>query len=352
MLGSYEIEIQRLEQEAQQSAKVINRLNNKVKCLQQEIEKLKHPSAASSEYPTTSLAASDKTTGLNRSSYELTTSGLYRNDNTASRVDRYKYNVSSYDVLEPMTDKYASYGTTVAASEWTNDSVIHTNSQVETNDYLLKFGANIYKDPNPQIIRRTLKQRVLVRYLHLPNVPPPGPLIIKEVRPPQPPPPPPLIIHEHASTLRLPPPLILRERPPTPPTLPEHIPSETTTRYLPAVPTPPRSVIVERYPSLAEMPRDIIIERWIPYGPQPQPQTARRTIVECAPPAIEYPPPQNMTIIYGMYALRRKKLRRNPENPADYIARYGGSLLDSATLVQTARNVGVYEDISPPVHSS
>jgi hypothetical protein len=32
-------------------------------------------------------------------------------------------------------------------------------------------------------------------------------------------------------------------------------------------------------------------------------------------------------------------------NPADYKARYGGTLLDSATLLQEARNAGVYEDI-------
>lgn len=33
------------------------------------------------------------------------------------------------------------------------------------------------------------------------------------------------------------------------------------------------------------------------------------------------------------------------ENPADYIARYGDSLFDSATLVQMARNAGVFEDL-------
>ncbi|CAF1044833.1 unnamed protein product [Rotaria sordida] len=286
------------------------------------------------------LGRISNTEGLNRSSYELTTSGLYRNDNTTSRVDRYKYNLSSYDVLEPMADKYASIETTVAAHEWTNDTVINTNSPQETNYYLEKSCTDIYRDPNPKIIRQPLKQRVLVRYLQLPSLPPPGPLIIKEVRPP---PPPPLVIREHASTLRQQPPLILRERPPT---LPKRIPSERITRHLPAMPTPPRSVIIERYPSLAEIPRDIIIERWIPYGPQRQ--NERRTVVERAPPAIEYPPPQNTIVIYGMYALRRKKLRRNPENPADYIARYGGSLLDSATLVQMARNAGVHEDISPP----
>ncbi|CAF4782660.1 unnamed protein product, partial [Rotaria magnacalcarata] len=35
-----------------------------------------------------------------------------------------------------------------------------------------------------------------------------------------------------------------------------------------------------------------------------------------------------------------------------YVARYGNSLLDSATLVQEARNAGVVEDISTPLSSS
>ena len=52
-------------------------------------------------------------------------------------------------------------------------------------------GQNGYKinfDPNPQIIRKnandavTYKQEVAVRYLRPPTPPPPGPLIIKEVR--------------------------------------------------------------------------------------------------------------------------------------------------------------------------
>ncbi|CAF4914671.1 unnamed protein product, partial [Rotaria magnacalcarata] len=47
---------------------------------------------------------------------------------------------------------------------------------------------------------------------------------------------------------------------------------------LPAVPVPPRSVVIERYPPAPEKPRDIIIERWLPYGPE----SARRTIVQRA----------------------------------------------------------------------
>ena len=47
-------------------------------------------------------------------------------------------------------------------------------------EYIEK-SVNVYKDPNPQVIRRTVtegsvarEQRVLIRYLEPPEVPPPG----------------------------------------------------------------------------------------------------------------------------------------------------------------------------------
>ncbi len=90
---------------------------------------------------------------------------------------------------------------------------------------------------------------------------------------------------------------------------------------------------------------DILIERWLPYGPQPE----RRKIIEHAPPPITYPEPRNKIIIHGTaearVVRRFKTLDVVRGNPADYIARYGATLLDSATLLQQARNAGVYEDI-------
>ncbi|CAF4237669.1 unnamed protein product [Rotaria sp. Silwood2] len=294
------------------------------------------------------------------SSYESSTSRHNLNDNTADRFDRYKYKVNSQNPWESTDDKYTSYRTTAAASDRINETVIHTNSLEETNRYLEKSANNIYIDPNPKIIRRTTteapvtyEQRVFIRYLQSPVVPSPGPLIIKEVRPPQPPPPPPLVIRQHASSLAQPPPLILRERPPTPPiSTGQCIFCFIVTRSLPPIPVPPRSVVIERFPPLPEKPRDIIIERWIPYGSQ----TQRRTIVQRAPPAVQYPQPSHTVVIYEAVQQRivRKfeKLGVTKENPDDYVARYGASLLDSATLVQQARNAGVIEDISPPVSSS
>jgi hypothetical protein len=71
------------------------------------------------------------------------------------------------------------------ANSLTNETVIETNSLEETNGYLAR-AVNIYRDPDPLIIRKatverpvTYQQRVLVRYLQPPDVPPPG--VIKEI---------------------------------------------------------------------------------------------------------------------------------------------------------------------------
>ncbi|CAF1125995.1 unnamed protein product [Rotaria sordida] len=296
------------------------------------------------------------TEGLPSSSYGSSTGRFNLNDNTTSRFDRDKYKFSDLNASGYTTDKYASYGATTGARDLIDDTVINTNSLEETDAYLARSANNIYRDPNPQIIRRatadrpvTYEQRVVIKYLQPPPVPEPGPLIIREMRPPQPPLPGPIVIRQHASRVPSPPPLILRERPPTPP---PSIPSETVTRCLPALPLPPRPVVIERFPPLPPKPRDIIIERWIPYGSRGE----RRTKVVPAPPPTPYPEPRNTTIIYETVETRTarkfEKLGVIRENPTDYVNRHGGSLLDSATLVQQARNAGVTEDISPPAPSS
>lgn len=271
--------------------------------------------------------------------YETSTSEIYFNDKNISRYDRSRY----------VTDETFGLSNAVV-----NSKVIQTHSLEETNEYLEK-AVNIYKDPNPQIIRRAAtesqlryEQRILLRYLQPPPVPAPGPLIIKEVRPSQPPPPSPLVIRQYAQAVAAPPPLILRERPPTPP---PYIPSETIVRQLPALPAPPRSVIIERFASAPEKPRDIIIERWLPYGPQPE----RPTIVEEAGEVVAYPEPRNKIIIYEgaqAHVVRQfEKLGVVQADPETYLARYGVTLLDPQILVQRAREAGVYEDLSVPAKS-
>ncbi|CAF1594051.1 unnamed protein product [Rotaria sp. Silwood1] len=290
--------------------------------------------------------------GLNSASYETSTSGLILHDNVTNCIGGNEYSFSSQNAFESTADINTSYGLPTASGELFGDTAIHTSSVHQPNQYLSQSAKNIYFDPDPQIVRRATtegpiiyQQKILVRFLQPPAIPPPGPLIIKEVRPVQPPPPLPLIVRQRAQPLPPPSPLILRERPPIPPTI---IASQTIIRRLPARPVPPRSVIIERIPPPPQKPRDIIIERWIPYGPQPK----RRTIVQRAPAAVPYPQPRNIVVVYEAaqaHIMRQfKKLGIIQENPQAYIARYGSSLLDSATLIQEARNAGVVEDISPP----
>ena len=122
-------------------------------------------------------------------------------------------------------------------------------------------GQNGYKinfDPNPQIIRKhatdavTYKQEVAVRYLRPPTPPPPGPLIIKEVRNPALPPAPPIVIRQRPPRPATPPPLIIRERPPQPPA---QLAPKVVTKPLPPPPPPPRRVIIERMPPLPPKPQ-------------------------------------------------------------------------------------------------
>ncbi|CAF3330503.1 unnamed protein product [Rotaria socialis] len=282
--------------------------------------------------------------------YDYATVRDDRYGSTTIRDDRYKYNAIGYNDLGCTADKYTTHGTTLATRDLINQTAIVTSCSEETSRYLEKYANNIYIDSNPQIIRRTTtenpvtyEQRVLVRYLQPPPLPPPEPLIIKEVCPDQPPPPPPLILREQAPPRPSLPPLVLRERPPIPP---PRLPGETITRVLPAVPVPPRSVVIERYPAPPEKPRDIIIERWLPYGPE----SARRTIVQRACCDVAYPQPYYHIIVYDGVQTRIIRRFENlgvvQECPDAYKARYGSSLIDSSTLVQKARDAGVVEDIS------
>jgi len=134
---------------------------------------------------------------------------------------------------------------------------------------------------------------------------------------------------------------------------------------LAALPVPPRSVIIERLPPLPPKPRklalfilfpilqshknlllgDIIIERWIPYAAVAK----RKTIIQRAEDAKEYPKPRNIIIQYEPIQVRVirqfQRLGITQENPQLYIQRYGIALLDAQTLVQQARAAGVIEDI-------
>ncbi len=137
--------------------------------------------------------------------------------------------------------------------------------------------------------------------------------------------------------------MVLRERPPR---APVPIPPQTIIKKLPPIPVPPRSIVVERYPAIPPRPRDIIIERWLPYSKEPK---KRKVITYRAPPIRPYPPPRNTIIVYEpVHANVVRSVQRlgvQPQNPQEYVLRYGTTLLDGATLVTHAQNVGVVEDL-------
>jgi len=192
-------------------------------------------------------------------------------------------------------------------------------------------GPNGYKinfDPSPQIIRKhandavTYKQEVAVRYLRPPTPPPPGPLIIKEVRNPALPAAPPIVIRQRPPRPATPPPLIIRERPPQPPT---QLAPKLVTKPLPAPPPPPRRVIIERMPPLPPKPQSIIVERWLPYK-----QQKRRVIYQKAPPVKPPAPQKNLIIQWEGTQARVVKEFRNlgiiKADPNTYVQQYGSQL--------------------------
>ncbi|CAF0763744.1 unnamed protein product [Adineta steineri] len=192
-------------------------------------------------------------------------------------------------------------------------------------------GPNGYKinfDPNPQIIRKhandavTYKQEVAVRYLRPPTPPPPGPLIIKEVRNPALPAAPPIVIRQRPPRPATPPPLIIRERPPQPPA---QLAPKLITKPLPPPPPPPRRVIIERMPPLPPKPQSIIVERWLPYK-----QQKRRVIYQKAPPVQPPAPQKNLIIQWEGTQARVVKEFRNlgiiKADPNTYVQQYGSQL--------------------------
>lgn len=75
----------------------------------------------------------------------------------------------------------------------------------------------------------------------------------------------------------------------------------------------------------------------------------RKTIVQRAEAPKSYPKPRNIIIQYEAPQVRVvrqfQRLGVTPENPQEYVQRYGASLFDPQTLLQQARAAGVIEDI-------
>ena len=75
----------------------------------------------------------------------------------------------------------------------------------------------------------------------------------------------------------------------------------------------------------------------------------RKTVVQRAAATVVYQKPRNMIIQYEAPQVRIvrqfQRLGVTPQNPQEYIQRYGATLFDTQALVQQARAAGVVEDI-------
>ena len=117
--------------------------------------------------------------GLTASSYESGTNAPGINIVGQTGLTEYDAG-SSGAAFESSNGINASY-TAAASSELAGGAAIQTISEQQTTAYLAQQATGVYNDPNPQIVRRaategpiTYQQKILVRFLQPPAVPPPG----------------------------------------------------------------------------------------------------------------------------------------------------------------------------------
>jgi hypothetical protein len=220
----------------------------------------------------------------------------------------------------------------------TVDQLVNQQYRTDINQYQLN------EDPNPEHIRRqnndrvTYRQDVAIRYLQPPTPPPPGPVIVREIRAPQLPQAPPLVIRQRPPVPSTPPPIVIRERPPVPPCVE---PSRVVNKYLPAPPPLPRQLIIERQAPLPQKPQPVIIEKWLPYKAPPE----RRVVVERAQPLAPVVAQRNRVITFDAPHVDLVKNVRNlgtvRVDPHMYAVQYGSQLTSSEYVLNTMSRFGI-----------
>lgn len=217
---------------------------------------------------------------------------------------------------------------------WLNKSEVQNwRGPIPISDYKLN------EDSTPDLVTKTIHQPVeytqdiAVRYLKPPTPQPHGDLIIRQendvIRPQAPP----QIIRQLAPRPRTPEPLIIREKPPTPPTV---FPQQTISLPGKVMDPPPRKVIIERMAQLPAKPQPIVIEKWLPYERQ-----ARKVVYQ--PPTVVAGPvekPKNVIIQWQVpNSVIKKEIRYlgvEKADPKEYVAKYGKDLKDSSELPRFA----------------
>lgn len=110
-------------------------------------------------------------TRVTTTAYEPSTLIHERYDITIDSYYGYKINKNFRNLRDYVTDRYSSIS---------HEQVVNTTTAEETRAYLARIAPDICTESNSQIIRRattdvpvTYEQRVLVRYLQPPPLPPP-----------------------------------------------------------------------------------------------------------------------------------------------------------------------------------
>ena len=102
----------------------------------------------------------------------------YHNRTDSGQNRRLERTVNSFDALKTTASATSSYQTSVVGASSTSD-LVYTRSTTETERYLDNHGISLCK--RPDVIRQTVvgklveyEQRVCLRYLQPPPLPPPG----------------------------------------------------------------------------------------------------------------------------------------------------------------------------------
>ena len=207
----------------------------------------------------------------------------------------------------------------------------------------------INDDANPQVIVKKVQQQLeylqelAITYLRPPTPPAPGEIVIQQQANILTPPAPPLIIRQVPPRPETPEPLVIREAPPLPP---HEIRRQLITIAGKRLPPPPRKVVIERLAPLPTKPQSVIVERWLPYA-----SLKRRVIFQkpaAADPVIVSP--RNVIVQWDApeVVVRKdyKYLGVVRADPADYVARYGSTLVNSHDLPQFVLDIKTPEGIS------
>ena len=118
---------------------------------------------------------------MTSSSQNLTISELDANGKSPSQYGRFERRINNENDWESTGYGRTLYGTTAVTRDVFHDAPVHTSNSQETNQYLQRSGIRICTEREPKLIRRTLterpvtyEERVFVRYLRPPALPPSG----------------------------------------------------------------------------------------------------------------------------------------------------------------------------------